>query len=87
MTVLAFAFRLYRLEEIPFAIFRDEARHGLLALRLLADPGYRPLFVGPPINQPLPYFLAVAASFEVFGASLFSLRLVSALAGAVIVPL
>jgi len=86
-TLLAFGFRLYRLEDIPFAIFRDEARHGLLALRLLAEPDYRPLFLGPPINQPIPYFLAVAAAFDAFGPSLFSLRLVSALAGAAAVPL
>jgi 4-amino-4-deoxy-L-arabinose transferase-like glycosyltransferase len=84
---LALAFRLYRLEEVPFAIFRDEARHGLLALRLLADGRFSPLFLGPPINQPIPYFVAVTASFAAFGPSLFSLRLVSALAGAFAVPL
>jgi 4-amino-4-deoxy-L-arabinose transferase-like glycosyltransferase len=87
LTALGFAFRLYHLEGVPFAIFRDEARHGLLALRLLADPSYRPLFVGPPINQPLPYFLGVAESFRAFGVDLFALRLVSAVAGALAVPL
>jgi 4-amino-4-deoxy-L-arabinose transferase-like glycosyltransferase len=87
VTAVGFAFRLVHLGEIPFSIFRDEARHGLLALRLLAEPSYRPLFVGPPINQPLPYFVVVAKSFDLFGPGLFSLRLVSALAGALTVPL
>ncbi len=82
LTAVGLAFRFYDLEGIPFAIFRDEARHGLLALRLLADPSYRPLFVGPPINQPLPYFLGVGAAIRAFGVDLFALRFVSALAGA-----
>jgi 4-amino-4-deoxy-L-arabinose transferase-like glycosyltransferase len=86
LAAVGFAFRLYDLEGVPFSIFRDEARHGLLALRLLGDPSYRPLFVGPPINQPLPYFLAVAASIRTFGVDLFALRLVSAVAGALAVP-
>ena len=87
LLAFALAFRVYRLEEIPFAIFRDEARHGLLALRLLDDPSYHPLFVGPPINQPLPYFLAVAGALKTLGTNLFALRIVSALAGALAVPL
>ena len=87
LSALAFGLRLYRLEEIPFAIFRDEARHGLLALRLLDEPSYRPLFLGQPINQPLPYFLFVAAALKAFGSSLFALRVVSAVAGALAVPL
>ena len=78
---------IYRLEEIPFAIFRDEARHGLLALRLQDEPSYRPLFLGQPINQPLPYFLAMAAALRTFGSSLLALRVVSAVAGALAVPL
>jgi 4-amino-4-deoxy-L-arabinose transferase-like glycosyltransferase len=87
LAAIGFGFRLYDLEGVPFAIFRDEARHGLLALRLMGDPSYRPLFVGPPINQPLPYFLGVAAAIRAFGVDLFALRVVSAVAGAIAVPL
>ena len=87
LSALAIGLRLYRLEEIPFAIFRDEARHGLLALRLLDEPSYRPLFLGQPINQPLPYFLVMAAAVKAFGSSLFALRVVSAVAGALAIPL
>ena len=87
VSALALGFRIYSLEEIPFGIFRDEARHGLLALRLLDDPSYRPLFLGQPINQPLPYFLAMAAALRTFGVNLFALRIVSAVAGALAIPL
>lgn len=87
VTALALFMRLYRLDSVPFAIFRDEARHGLLALRILTDPDYRPVFVGPPVSQPGPFFFALAAAFEAFGPSITSLRLVSALAGAGAVPL
>lgn len=86
ITALALLFRLHRLEEVPFAIFRDEARHGSVALQMLATGSLPPLFLGPPINQPSPYFLALAAAFQLLGSSLHSLRLVSALAGAAAVP-
>jgi hypothetical protein len=84
---LALLFRLFRLDEVPFAIFRDEARHGLVALEMLARGSLPPLFLGPPINQPSPYFLALAAAFERLGPGLDSLRIVSALAGAAVAPL
>jgi 4-amino-4-deoxy-L-arabinose transferase-like glycosyltransferase len=87
ITGLAFFLRLYRLSEIPFAIFRDDARHAMTALRILNDPSFRPLFLGPPINQPIPYFVAIAASFKVFGPTIFGLRFVSAAAGALVPPL
>ena len=86
IALLAVAFRLYRLEEIPFGIFRDEARHGSLAREILAGGSLPALFLGPPINQPSPYFLALAGAFELLGPTLYSLRLVSALAGAAVVP-
>jgi 4-amino-4-deoxy-L-arabinose transferase-like glycosyltransferase len=84
---IALAMRTYQLEEVPFAIFRDEARHGQVARNILATHSLPPLFLGPPINQPAPYFLALAAVFQAAGPGLWSLRLVSALAGAAAVPL
>jgi 4-amino-4-deoxy-L-arabinose transferase-like glycosyltransferase len=84
---IALAMRTYQLEEVPFAIFRDEARHGQVARNILATHSWPPLFLGPPINQPAPYFLALAAVFQAAGPGLWSLRLVSALAGAAAVPL
>lgn len=87
ITALALALRVYRLGEVPFAIFRDEARHGSIALGILATHSLPPLFLGPPINQPAPYFVALAALFQLLGPGLVSLRLVSSLAGAAAVPL
>lgn len=85
-TALALFYRLYRLGEVPFAIFRDEARHGSIALEIWASGSLPPLFLGPPINQPLPYFVVLAAAFRLLGSDLFALRLVSAVAGAASVP-
>ncbi len=84
--LLGLFMRLYALDQIPFGIFRDEARHGLTALRILNDSAYRPVFIGPPISQPTPYFYLLAGTFQLLGANLFSLRLVSALAGALAMP-
>ena len=41
---LAFFLRIYKLDQIPFGLWYDEADNGLSALRLLNDPGYFPLF-------------------------------------------
>lgn len=87
LVALAFAFRVYALEDVPFSLFRDEARHGLVALQILRDPTYRPVFVPPPVSQPAAYMYALAWVFGHWGASALTLRLVSAVAGALAVPL
>jgi hypothetical protein len=84
---LAMAFRLYALQGVPFSLFRDEARHGLVALQILRDSSYRPVFVPPPVSQPAAYMYALAWVFENWGASAFTLRLVSAVAGGFAIPL
>lgn len=85
--LLAAGMRVYHLDQVLFGLFRDETRMGLLGLRVLNDPGYRPIYEGPPISQSglLIYFLALA--FKFVGASLFSLRLVGAFAGVLTVGL
>ena len=40
--LLALALRMWDLGGLPFGLWRDEARHGLVALRILDDPDYRP---------------------------------------------
>ncbi len=78
--VLAAGARFYRLEEIPFGLWRDEARHGNEALRILADPDYRPVYI-PNISLPGLYPLTLAAAFRLFGAGVESLRGLTAGAG------
>ena len=41
---LALFLRIYKLDQIPFGLWYDEADNGLSALRLINDPGYFPLF-------------------------------------------
>jgi hypothetical protein len=87
LLALAMALRLYALQEAPFSLFRDEARHGLVALQILRDSTYRPVFVPPPVSQPAAYMYALAWVFGRWGASAFTLRLVSAVAGCLAIPL
>ena len=78
--VLAAAARFYNLDAIPFGMWRDEARHGLEALRILTEPDYRPVYI-PNISLPGLYPTLLAADFKLFGASLASLRGLTAGAG------
>ena len=87
LLALALALRLYALQDVPFSLFRDEARHGLVALQILRDSTYRPVFVPPPVSQPGAYMYALAWVFGRWGASAFNLRLVSAVAGCLAIPL
>lgn len=65
--------RFYRLADIPYGLWRDEARHGLEALRILRDPTYRPVYI-PNISLPGLFPLGIALDFRLFGASVPSLR-------------
>jgi hypothetical protein len=87
LLALAMVFRLSALQAVPFSLFRDEARHGLVALQILHDPAYRPVFVPPPVSQPAAYMYALAWVFGRWGASALTLRLVSAVAGSLAIPL
>jgi 4-amino-4-deoxy-L-arabinose transferase-like glycosyltransferase len=77
---LAAAARFSNLGAIPFGMWRDEARHGLEALRILQDPGYHPVYI-PNISLPGLYPALLALDFRLFGASLASLRGLTAGAG------
>lgn len=78
--VLATVARFYNLSAIPFGMWRDEARHGLEALRILTEPNYRPVYI-PNISLPGLYPALLALDFRLFGASLASLRGLTAGAG------
>lgn len=77
---LAAAARFYDLNGIPFGMWRDEARHGLEGLRILTEPGYRPVYI-PNISLPGLYPALLALDFRLFGATLASLRGLTAGAG------
>ena len=83
--LLALALRVFRLGELPFGVWYDEANHGLSALHILSDPNYRPLFDGA-MQGPTYYIYLVAAAFQLFGANIASIRLASVLLGVLAVP-
>jgi 4-amino-4-deoxy-L-arabinose transferase-like glycosyltransferase len=72
--------RFWQLGDIPFGLWRDEARHALVALRILAEPDYRPVYE-PGISLPGLYPLMIAGVFRIFGESIASLRGLTAAAG------
>jgi 4-amino-4-deoxy-L-arabinose transferase-like glycosyltransferase len=63
-------------------MWRDEARHGLLALRILQDSQYRPVYVPGVADIPALLFYLDAVPISLFGAHPWTVRLVPALAGA-----
>lgn len=77
---LAVFVRVIRLDQIPFGFWYDEAVNGLNSSSILQNPNYFPIFFGN-TNLPAHFNYLVALSFKVFGESIFSVRLVSAIIG------
>ncbi|HWQ12167.1 MAG TPA: hypothetical protein VNL77_05170, partial [Roseiflexaceae bacterium] len=82
ITLLALGLRLYGLGELPQGLWRDEARHGLIALEIWRDPAYRPVYVVQGADLPALLFYLMAPAVGLLGPGVASARLVSALAGA-----
>ena len=82
ITGIALATRLIALDQMPLALWRDESRHGLLALRVWTEPTFRPIYVVKGADLPALFFYLVAPIVGNWGAHAWSVRLVSALAGA-----
>lgn len=85
LTAVALFLRLFRLDELPFGTWFDEADYALAAIRLADDPSYRPLMVRLTGEVAvLPY--AMAAVFQVLGESTWAARTISACVGAATIP-
>ena len=82
LTLLALGLRLFNLDGQPAGLWRDEARHGLQALRIWSDPSYRPIYVVVGADLPALLFYLMAPFVGLLGPEVWSARLVSALAGA-----
>ncbi|CAA9380311.1 MAG: hypothetical protein AVDCRST_MAG93-9126, partial [uncultured Chloroflexia bacterium] len=52
--------RFYHLGSLPFGLWRDEARFGILAQRILADPTFRPIYVPAGVDYPALLFYLTA---------------------------
>jgi 4-amino-4-deoxy-L-arabinose transferase-like glycosyltransferase len=81
ITLVALALRLVDLEHLPIGMWRDEAQHGLLALRILHDPTFRPVYVPTIADIPALLFYLAAVPIDLFGAHAWTIRLVPALCG------
>lgn len=82
ITLVALGLRLLGLDALPLGMWRDEARHGLLALRILHDPAYRPVYVPGMADLPAGLFYLVAPAIGLFGPEPWAVRLMPALCGA-----
>lgn len=82
-TVLVAIFlRFYNLDGQPAGLWRDESRHGLQALQIWNDPSYRPVYVVEGADLPALLFYLMAPVVGLLGPHVWSVRLVSALVGA-----
>jgi 4-amino-4-deoxy-L-arabinose transferase-like glycosyltransferase len=81
--LLALALRFYQIDSLPYGLWRDEARHGIIALRMLEDPDYRPIYVASGgVNMPALGFYPFALALKLWGVHPWTMRIVTALAGA-----
>jgi len=78
--VLAAFMRFFRLDSAPFGTWNDEAYIGMIARNILANPDYRPIYVGE-YDHPLHFFALVALAFKFFGDTTTTIRLVTSLFG------
>jgi len=83
---LAIALRLINLGEIPYLLSGDEGSMGMEAYHLLREGRLNPFGTGWD-SHPALYFYTLAIFLRLFGHTVFALRLGSALAGALTVPI
>jgi 4-amino-4-deoxy-L-arabinose transferase-like glycosyltransferase len=72
--------RFWDLDSLPYGTWYDEAENGLVALRILEEPNYLPMYE-PRVNSAGHYLLLLAGSLRLLGRSTEALRAVSALLG------
>jgi 4-amino-4-deoxy-L-arabinose transferase-like glycosyltransferase len=80
LLIAAWGVRVWQNGSLPFELWFDEARLGVVARRILTEPSYRPFFIEY-MDRPAQHAMLTALSFGIFGANISSLRLVLALFG------
>jgi 4-amino-4-deoxy-L-arabinose transferase-like glycosyltransferase len=86
IVLLALGLRLYHIDALPYSLWRDEARHGQVALRMLENPDYRPVYEPRwGIDLPGLGFYPFALALRLWGIHAWSLRVMTAIAGALTV--
>ena len=88
LSAVALALRFPALGSIPHGLWFDEAENGLVGQGLLAGGALHSVFIGGFFTQMgALYFYVLGAGLELFGNSIWMLRALPALAGALAVPL
>jgi 4-amino-4-deoxy-L-arabinose transferase-like glycosyltransferase len=86
LVITGAALRLDSLASLPFGLWYDEAYSGLQVQRILADPGFRPVYVGGLAQEPSLLWYLMAASVKLLGPSVPALRLPTAIGGILGIP-
>lgn len=87
LSAVALALRVPALGAIPPGLWFDEAQNGIVGTELLSPGALHRVFLGDSTQMGSLYFYALGTLLELFGDSIWVLRLLPALAGALTVPL
>lgn len=78
--LLATFLRVYKISQLPYGLWFDEADNGLNALQIFSNPNNIPVFA-PSTHLPAHLIYLIASSIKIFGQTIFSVRIISALFG------
>lgn len=84
--VVALAVRLVGLGRVPHGLWFDEAENGLVALGLAKAHALHAVFISQATEMGAIYFYVLGGVLRVLGDTIFALRVLPAIAGALIVP-
>ena len=87
LLLLAVALRVPGLENAPPGLWFDEAQNGLVAQRITAPNALHPTFITEMTQMGALYFYFQSLVLKVFGGDVWPLRILPALAGALIAPM
>jgi 4-amino-4-deoxy-L-arabinose transferase-like glycosyltransferase len=76
LLVIALVLRVYGFGVYPYGVWHDEAGAGLNARFMLESSDYRPIYIGG-INVTAPHLMLYALLLDLFGYSIWSMRLLS----------
>lgn len=78
--------RFWDLASIPQGVWFDEAQNGLVATRILTDPGYKPIYISDLTQLPALYFYYLAGWIAAVGSNILAVRLAAAALGLLTIP-
>jgi len=84
LLAVALYLRIHKLGSLPYGLWGDEGLHGLMAVEILDEPSYRPVYI-PEVNSPSLFVYLQALSIKWIGQTTFAVRLPSAILSAVTV--